>query len=128
MTRLFFCAAPLFALALLAPGTTDAREAVAWPTLYEETGYWAAAKAAVPNLPPNSEIFEFWIVCKRGYIANPHTGRGCVEPLPRGVNPTVIHEIPGSAGTWGSKKGAPPAVGGAQGGVAGGGSGGAARR
>lgn len=94
-------AAALIAAALFVSRASEAQE-VAWPTIYEETGYWEARALAERQLPPNAEIYEFWIVCKIGFIANPHTGRGCVDSLPRGVNPTVIIEIPRSVGKWGS--------------------------
>ncbi len=114
--------AVLFAISLLAPHASEAEE-TAWPVSYAAIGYRKAREAALRELPANAEIHEFWIVCKVGFIPNPYTGRGCVTPLPRGVNPTVIKEIPGSAGTWGSTKGS---VGGGGGDVAaGGGAGGA---
>ena len=103
--------AAFFALSLLAPDASEAEETV-WAVSYAAIGYEEQRLAALRHLPANAEIHEFWIVCKVGFIPNPYTGRGCITPLPRGVNPTVIKEIPGSAGTWGSKKGSVPAGGG----------------
>ena len=99
------------ALSLLAPGASEAEETV-WSVSYAAIGYEEQRLAALRDLPANAEIHEFWIVCKAGFIPNPYTGRGCITPLPRGVNPTVIKEIPGSSGTWGSMKGSVPAGGG----------------
>ena len=96
--------AALIAVSLLAPRASGAEDN-AWPVSYAAIGYEEQRLAALGDLPVNAEIHEFWIVCKIGFIPNPYTGRGCVTPLPRGVNPTVIKEIPGSSGSWGSSKG-----------------------